>query len=336
MAPMRPRRPRRPLLFVLALAGACLLAAPARANEAEDLFAKGNAAYEASNFEEAYQAFLAAWKISKTYDVAANLGQVEIQLGKHRDAVEHLAYAMGHFPLGGDPDVRQATEEAYKEAKKSVATVRLKINAKNPAVTLDGAALSPEAIAEALYLTQGKHVFDATAPGYRSVRRTVDATAGTDQEVTLALVAEQAPGRSPTPAYVLGGIGVVGVVLGAVFVGMAESQKSEAFKLHDEIGSAAGCAADSVKCKALRDATSGADTMGNAGVAAFVFGGLAGLAAGGYLLLPSRSKPAGAGPEKDKAPGKPAPAKPPPAKTGFLITPFAGSSSGGVVVSGSF
>lgn len=332
---MRPRRPRRPLLYVLALAGACLLAAPALASEAEDLFAKGNAAYEASDFEGAYQAFLAAWKLSKTYDLAANLGQVEIQLGKHRDAVEHLAYAMGHFPLGGDPDVRQATEEAFAEAKKSVATVRLKVSAKDPVITLDGAALNAEALAGPLYLSEGKHVFDATAPGYRSVKRTVDATAGTDQEVILALVAEPAQARSRTPAFVLGGIGLVGVVLGAAFVGMAEGQKSEAFKLHDEIGSPAGCAGDAVKCKALRDATSGADTFGNAGVAAFVFGGVAGLAAGGYLLLPSR-KPPGSPPEKDKAPAKPGPAKPPPAKTGFLITPFAGPSSAGAVVSGSF
>jgi hypothetical protein len=331
MAPMRPRRPRRSLFLVLALAGACSLPGPARASEADDLYAKGNAAFEASNFDEAYKLFLAAWKLSQSFDVAANLGQVEIQLGKHRDAAEHLSYSLAHFPLGGDADVRKATEEAFAEAKKSVSVVRIKVSAKDAVITLDGAVIDPKANGGELFVTAGKHAVEATAPGYRLMRRPFEARAGGDEDVIMALVVETSPGRSPAPAFVLGGVGLIGVVLGAVLVGSAEGKKSEAIKLHDEIGTVDGCTAQAAKCKSLHDATSGTDALGNAGVAAFVFGGVAGAAAGLYLVLPSR-KPAAAAPATSPSP---APAKPP-AKTGLFVTPYAGASSGGVVVSGSF
>ena len=39
----------------------------------------------------AHAAFLEAWKLNEHYQIAANLGSMEIKLGRFRDAAEHLA-----------------------------------------------------------------------------------------------------------------------------------------------------------------------------------------------------------------------------------------------------
>src|SRR4029078_8214250 len=89
--------PRRSLFFALALAGACLLSTPAAATEADDHFAKANAAFQEEKYDLALIEYQAAWKLSKSYDIAALLGVTEMRLGKYRDSAEHLAFALGHW-----------------------------------------------------------------------------------------------------------------------------------------------------------------------------------------------------------------------------------------------
>lgn len=341
MSLARPRtlaRPGRSLLLVLALAGACLLPAPAHASDASDLFDKGTAAFTAGNFDEALTHYRAAWKLNNTYDIAYSLALTEVNLGKLRDACEHFAYALAHFPVTGDADLRKTTEEALADAKKSVVTVRVKSTTKDIAVTLDGAPLAADALGTEMFLGVGTHVFEASAPGHRSVKRTLDGTAGSDEDVTINLTPETATGRSATPAFVLGGLGLVGVVAGAVLVASAEGKKSDALALHDEIGTPEGCAAQAAKCKTLRETTAAADGLGNGGVAMFVFGGLAGAAAGLYLVLPSR-KPAGPA-RTDTLPRSDSKTKPTsktlPGSLSIAVAPTFGPGAGGVLVSGSF
>jgi tetratricopeptide (TPR) repeat protein len=305
------------VLFVLALAGACALAAPARADDAQTHFDKGNAAFQAEHYEEALVEYLAAWKLTKVYDLAAIMGQAEMRLGKYREAAEHFAYALKHFPLTGDEELRKNTEVSLGMVKKEVATVRISPSVKDATVTVDGLPLDPSQVGGEVYLSAGDHVIEATAPGFGAAKKSFKAKGGANEEIKLDLKAEAGGGgggRSTTPAFVLGGVGVVGVILGAALVGAAEGKKSDAFKLHDEIGSPAGCAADPVKCKTLQDTTRAADGLGNGGVAAFVFGGVAGVAAAAYLLVPGRK----------------------PSKAGVSVTPSVGFGTGGVIVSGSF
>src|SRR6185436_6743274 len=89
-------------------AGACLLlaalvSAPARAQSnpadgerASQLFKKGKAAYDSRKFEDALRIYMEAWSLKQSPDIAANLAATETELGKHRDAAEHFAFALAH------------------------------------------------------------------------------------------------------------------------------------------------------------------------------------------------------------------------------------------------
>ncbi len=314
MAAMKLGRSSRSVLFALALAGACLPAATARAGGVEDKFAQGTAAFTDGDLEGALKLFQEIWKTTKSYDVALMLGHTERNLGKHRDAAEHYSYAIANFPLTGEADQRDDAVAQLAEVKKHIGTVRIRVPVKDASVKVDGVALDAAALAGDVFLPKGKVVIEATAPGYQPSRRTMEIKGGESEDVTITLQAETAAPRSKVPAFVVGGVGLVGVVVGAALIGMAEGKKGEAFKLHDELGTAAGCAADAIKCKALRDASAQADALGNGGIAAFVLGGLAGAAAAGYVLIPSRK------PQTGKV----------------AILPVAGPGAGGLLISGAF
>ena len=316
-------RSRTSLLFALTLALASLAAPTARAGEAQDQFEKGNVAFEAEKYQDALDAYKAAWKLTKTHDLAYMMGRCETELGKLRDAAEHYTYALDHFPLTGDPELRANLETALADVKKSLAVVRVVSNTKDVVVTVDGVKVDPSTLETAMFFAPGKHVIEATAPGHRSVRRPFDFKGGEDEQVTMNLVPEGDTPRNPIPGYVMAGVGVVGVAIGAGLVGAAEGKKSEALKLSQDIGSVEGCQKDAAACQKLRDTTAATDAMGNGGVAALVFGGLFGAASVAYLLIPSR---------------KSAPSKREPSRKKGTITalPVIGASTGGVILSGSF
>lgn len=313
---------RRSLLCALALAGACLLSQPAAAGEADDHFAKANAAFSEEKYDLALPEYQAAWKLSKSYDIAALLGVTEMRLGKYRDAAEHMAFALAHWAPSGEEELRANVQASLVEVKKAVVTARIKTTTKGATIKVNGAGLDPSLLDTEIYFEPGRRVIEAVAVGYRSARREIPGKAGDNELVTLNLMAEEPQTRGPIPGIVLGGIGVVGIAVGAGLIGAAEGKKSDALKLHDDIVSnvpgdpkaCSGSVADPARCKALRDAASSADALGNGGVAVLVFGGLAALATAGYFLLPSR---------------KSAPAK-------VAVIPVAGAGSGGLILKGAF
>ena len=68
------------------------------ASKVGQLFDQAQAAFAKGDKQGAYEAYKAAWALQKSYDIAGNLGNVELKLGMHRDAAEHLAFALDDFP----------------------------------------------------------------------------------------------------------------------------------------------------------------------------------------------------------------------------------------------
>ena len=87
----------------LALLAATLIVGHAQAQNGADseranvLFKKGKLAFNAGKYDDALRIYTEAWSLKKSPDIAANLAQTESELGKHRDAAEHYAFALAHL-----------------------------------------------------------------------------------------------------------------------------------------------------------------------------------------------------------------------------------------------
>ena len=100
------RRPRVWPIVLLALFGAsgsALAQAPAGASAqppdgataaARAAHERGLDAREKGDWPAAYEAFLSAWGHKRHWEIAVNLGEAEMQLGKYEDAVEHLSFTL--------------------------------------------------------------------------------------------------------------------------------------------------------------------------------------------------------------------------------------------------
>ncbi len=74
------------LVFLVACTLPCSIASAQTStknlDQARQLFQEGNEAYRARNWTEAYDRFKEAFALSATYDIAGNLGDVELTLEK--------------------------------------------------------------------------------------------------------------------------------------------------------------------------------------------------------------------------------------------------------------
>src|SRR5688572_6948580 len=76
--------------------------AAATKRRADELFDQGIALYQQQRWAGARAAFLKAWELRPTYDLAANLGHTEKHLGNPRAAAQHFSYALRSWPITGD------------------------------------------------------------------------------------------------------------------------------------------------------------------------------------------------------------------------------------------
>lgn len=317
-------------------------AATSAAQQADDLFLKGKALLKEGKKQEALAAYREAWKLRKSYDVAGNLGSLEIDLGLFRDAAEHLSYALSHYAASGTTkDQLDKARQRLDTARKEVCALRIAVNAGGAEVLLDGVSIGRAPFTEEVFVDAGARTIEARLAGHVTAVRKLDAKKGATEEVKLDLVplaaatvtaaATTPPTGSPTvaprsmvPAYVMGGVGVASLIAGGVLVGVAEGRRGEVrSKMPRDAGGTplcgqsapAGAAPGSV-CDQLRSTAETANVLGNTGIAFFAIGGTVIAGAVAYWLWPVKSTA--------------------PAKASLILAPMIGSDGGGLQWRGSF
>jgi hypothetical protein len=333
----RARSAGRALRFGLgvALASTVLAAAPRAMaddtpslealNRADELFQKGNRAFEEGDIDAAYRFYVEAWSLKKGIDIAANLGVVELKLGKHRDAADHIAYSLRLFPAQGRAEARERLMQKLGEAKASVATVRVDVGVDGAVVTVDGVELGRAPLRDELYVEPGLRSFRAAREGYEAAEARIELAAGTSSKIALSLQplpatglsAAPAPAESQSstpkplwPALTLGGVTAVGAGLGITFtlMGIGEESDLESVTCPGGPETCPESALDGV------DRRNGFMTVGAAG---FVVGGAALVGLITYLAWPSGGEP-GANAAR------------------LELVPIAGPNHQGLVLSGEF
>ena len=335
-----PRAASLAAVLALLAASPVALAAPPGSDAARsrELFRKAAKEYEQGKPLLAYEDYLAAWQLQKSYDIAGNLANVELELGKPRLAAEHAAYALENFPPVGTDKQRAFLEDLFKKAKQQVGTVSILISPEGAAVTatLDGQPLPEASLRGAeIYLDPGPHELSVTAPGLESIRRPVIAEKGLAFTLRLTMTPPIEPQPLPPPApeprrlgpVVIGGIVVTGIAagLGATFAALSAVKASDAdAAMHHLQGEAPGSstsacagASPSAACRDLHSLRQSRDTFANASLWTFIGAGALGAGTLVYGLV-------GAQPSPSRSAGS------------VRLVPALGPTGGGATLGGSF
>ena len=279
---------------------------------AQALFDKGVADLENGRTETACPAFAESQRLDPRPGTLFALADCEVALGKIASALGHYHEYIGWVSrLAEDQQTRHAERIALARAQvealgAKVPTLVLSLSPSAPAGTVierDGVALQGAALGVALPIDPGEHVIVSRSPGHAEERLTINVTIGDAKQLELPFRPEAPPSTAPpvpppvtektalvsesesaptgddgasqrTLAYVAGGIGLAGIVVGAVSGALVLDRKAT---VNDE------CVAHVCSPEGKEAADSG-QTL--AAVSTIAFGvGLAGIATGVTLIL---------------------------------------------------
>lgn len=306
--------------FSLLIASAADAQQPSDADlaKADDLYRKGNAAFEAGNLEAALGFFKDAFALKQSSDIAGNLGATEHKLGHDREAAEHLSLSLRIFPVNGKERARKVTLENLAEAKAKVGCFNFTVNADGAKIQLGDRTVGPTPIADIVCAYPATYTIRVERDGYEMHMREVKAEVGQELPVSIVLKPKQASGSGGAgasgaegagatgsagaggaggsgagepddskpiwPAIVLGSVAAAGLGVG---IGLTVAGRGKYGEAEDLIGSCAGptaaCVADA---QSLLDDS---DLLQNIGIAGFAIGGAAAIGTLIYLVVPGAS-----------------------------------------------
>ncbi|MGK4007425.1 PEGA domain-containing protein [Sorangium sp. So ce1036] len=152
---------------------------------------------------EAEAALESAWELSPTFDVAYNLGNTKYQMKKHREAAQHLSYALRNWPLiKAAARLKPIAEQRLAESRSQVGAVTVTVSAAGAEVLVDGKAMGKAPLEGEVFVEPGEHLVEARLERYAPTSQTVRVEKAGTAKVELAMVplqsavAEAAPGAN--------------------------------------------------------------------------------------------------------------------------------------------
>ena len=316
------------------LAGICLLAVlsvagPARADGNADseranlLFKKGKVAFNDGKYTDALRIYTEAWHLKQSPDIAANLAQTEAELGKHRDAAEHFAFALAHLLPSSTDEQKNALAAGLEVEKKEIGTLHVTLEPADAAFSVDDAPVTLPTNGD-VYVEPGDHRTSVTHEGYQvnqqalhvskggervlwiklepaaggAVAATSPAESGTNPGSELPRSSTNRPsmvdsegsgGRSLVPAFVGGGIAIAGTAAGIGFLLSGSSHGNKADDLTSKISGRNGCGTGTpyaADCNSLHSENQSAASARRLETVSFAVAGAAAVATVLYLLWP--------------------------------------------------
>lgn len=196
---------------------------PDAAERAAALYREGNTLYDQNKYVEAEARYQAAWDIQRSFDVAGNLGNVELVVKQPRDAAEHLSYAIEIFPLGEKPSKKAFLESRLTEARAQVGALKIDVNVEGAEVLVDGRVVGRSPLQGEVFVDPGSRVIEARR-GADQTKSSVLVEKGSTQHVSLSMAA------GPNMELLIGGaaVGLLGVASGVTFALLANSKAKDA------------------------------------------------------------------------------------------------------------
>jgi hypothetical protein len=290
-------------------------------DRADELFDQAAGAFDAGRYAEAQAKLEAAWALKKTYDIAGNLGVVEVKLGKHAAAAEHLTWALAHFPPTETTKARRGYEQELQKARAQVAALRVRVSIEGADVMVNGRPAGKAPLGDEVFVEAGVVSVTAQREGYVGAQQVVTVAKGEAREVTLALAPVKAAGRSVVPGVVLGSVAGAALVTGIGLFAAGRAKEGTIRDLHDAIVKAghicvSGAVNEDPRCSDLESRASAGNTLQKAGVGLLVGAGAAAVGTVIYFVLPASKSSTASG--------------------GWTVTPAWSPGTGRLVFSGTF
>ncbi len=301
------------LMGVLPTSAHAQSATPASATEenaqARALFRQGATAMKDGKYAEARKYLLQAWALRRTYDVAAVLGQVELELRMYRDAAEHLDFAIRNLAPRESAETLDKIKEGLQTAKRQIAEIRLSASEPGAELLMDGERVGSAPLDRSLFADVGPHMLEARLGSDRIAKQIVEAASGSAYTVELVVpevqprvpesgLAQPGPtplpqtdgsapsSRSLVPVYIGGGLTVAGLALGVGYRLSTASNQDDLDRLREKNGES-GCAdSGAADCDAQRGAAERVDSRRNISTVSFVVAGAAAVATAVYWFWP--------------------------------------------------
>lgn len=154
--------------------------------QADDYFRQGKRLVREGKLEDAYRAYLAGYQIRKGYDIAGNLGSVELELQKPRDAAEHLAFCLRNFPAAGTAKQLEFIQGRLAQARREVFGLSITVSVDGAEILVDGRSIGRSPLPDEVFVEPGSRTVEARLRGYEPARRIIEARKGAAADVVLA------------------------------------------------------------------------------------------------------------------------------------------------------
>ena len=270
------------------------------------LFTLGRELYKQGKLQDSYRAYKKSYRIKRGYDVAANLGNVELKLDKHSDAAVHLVFALQNLPPSLENRKKKVAtiERLLKKALAHTALYRVIVTPDNATVRVNGTPVDSSPLAEHIGLTPGNHSLTVERKGFHAITQKIAATKGTRETIRIALVAldktatkpvsiptkpDTATSKASMPLLIAGfALGGAAVVAGGVMLGLSASKASSREDMLASLGDNSACARPTppADCSAIADSADAETTLSTAGTTMLIGGGVIAAATAAYALWP--------------------------------------------------
>lgn len=159
----------------------------AKKDKAREIYERAIEAILDDKIQEAELLLAQAFAIDSTYDLAANLGDVELQNHKPEFAAKHLLFAMNHLPSGVSEEFTQKLRKRFEEAQRLVGAFRLNVQPRSASVSIDGQSISGQDIAQGVFVKPGEHRIRVEEEGFEARERLVSVEAGEARDLLIEL-----------------------------------------------------------------------------------------------------------------------------------------------------
>lgn len=196
---------------------------------AQALFEEGRSLMQQKKYDQACAKFAESQRLGPASGTLLNLGECHAKANRTASAWAAFNQAIAIARSANQTDREQYAKERVAEIEGSLVKVALKVDAadtKGLVVKRDNVELGQAAWGTPVPVDPGPHVIEASAPGKKTWRTTIEVGSEKLLEVPVPALADAEPGTDSTSGtfftqkrigLAVGGLGIVFVAVGAVF-----------------------------------------------------------------------------------------------------------------------